>query len=216
MFYIEERDNEFIKYKVTLDVEKLTHLKSEIIENCSQISHKKYESDYEPYFIHQKRNGKDIRNYHSRKTLKKKEYFEETRDIYEIEYDEYKHSVLVEYINKLLLGDTSVIPLLKAYKGVSLVKDRVKVTLNVIRSDLEKELNKEILDINIGLLEINLKFLKEFQETVKRNQSQKRDMDYYQDIINCISLTEVNRLNKEEHIKEDDFIIPTYTKKYNK
>ena len=44
MYYIEEKDNELIKYEVEIDKENLLELRGKIIDECSAIEHKKNKS----------------------------------------------------------------------------------------------------------------------------------------------------------------------------
>ncbi len=61
MFYIEETDDELVKYEVELDTERLSSLKSEIIENCSEKSHNQFKCEDKSDLWTLK--DKDIRNY---------------------------------------------------------------------------------------------------------------------------------------------------------
>ena len=85
MIYFKKNDELIEKYQIIFNKEKVEKLKSEIINNCSFITHEEYESDYSPRFT-----DEIIRNFKCSLTGKKKDYFEETRDIYLYSYDEYK------------------------------------------------------------------------------------------------------------------------------
>jgi len=108
IIYYYDIDDEFInKYTVDIDSEKLKKLRYDIINNCSIILHKKYETIEEPNYF-------DIdhyRNYHSKKLglISTNDFHEPDKMNYLVEYDYYKHSKLVELIDRLLNGDTQVI-----------------------------------------------------------------------------------------------------------
>lgn len=175
MFYIEETGEEYIKYIVKINEKELLSIRKEIIDNCSEIRHykEKIDGDYDYSFFYKN----DIRNFKSKK-VGTKEYFP---DIYinvnEVEYDKYIHPKLAEYINRLLLGDATAIKELKKYKGNTLVKAKIKST------EVE-ESNAKIID-----------YLKNY---MKLNKNQKSDMNYYDEVMMCITLIEVDRINKEE------------------
>ena len=157
MYYYEETDNEIIKYEVKIDREKLLNLRYNIVNKCSKIKHYCYETDNLPelYFFE----DNDIRNYISRKTGEKKEYFEEERDVYEITYDEYQHPKLADYIDKLLQGNLKVLSKLKKYKGDSLEKDYVIELFNESKQIIMKELNKPLMNINVDDLVYEVEYL---------------------------------------------------------
>ncbi len=103
MYYIEETDNELVKYEVKFDTERLINLREKIVDNLSVIKHEDNETDGVPFssfFI-----DNDVRNYKATRTGKWKEYFEEDRPIYRIKYDIYQHPKLADYIDMILEGN---------------------------------------------------------------------------------------------------------------
>ena len=76
MLYFRKNDEVIEKYQISFDKEKIEKLKKEIINNCSFIKHKEYESDYSPRFT-----DEIIRNFTYTPTGKEKEYFEEISHI---------------------------------------------------------------------------------------------------------------------------------------
>lgn len=211
MYYIEETDNEVIKYEVTINSERLLALKEEIIENCSEISHHCYESDYE--LTHDYLQIHDIRDYHFTETGKKKDYFEETRDIYKIEYDEYDHPLIVDYIDILINGDTSVIPSLKNYSSFSHPLGKARESENAVKSTLIYYLNKPLEEIEIESLTQSIHTLSCLKEDIIKNINQKSVSVYYDDVMKCITLIEVDRINKDAIKRVEEFQGTSYTKK---
>ena len=211
MFYIEETDNELVKYEVELDIEKLSSLKVEIIDNCSKISHHCYESDYRlTYNFFQ---NHDIRNYHFTEKRKKKDYFEELRNIYKIEYDEYEHPLIVGYIDSLLKGETSVISSLKSYSSFTNPLEKARISENEAKSTLIKYLNKPLEEIKVESLTQSIHTLSRLKEDIIINQNQKSVAVYYDDVMKCITLTEVDRIDKDAIRKVEEFKGASYTKK---
>lgn len=211
MYYIEETDNEVIKYEVTINSERLLALKEEKIENCSEISHHCYESDYE--LTHYYLQNHDIRDYHFTETGKKKDYFEETRDIYKIEYDEYDHPLIVDYIDILINGDTSVIPSLKNYSSFSHPLGKARESENAVKSTLIYYLNKPLEEIEIESLTQSIHTLSCLKEDIIKNINQKSVSVYYDDVMKCITLIEVDRINKDAIKRVEEFQGTSYTKK---
>ena len=211
MYYYEETDNEIIKYEVKIDREKLLNLRYNIVNKCSKIKHYCYETDNLPelYFFE----DNDIRNYISRKTGEKKEYFEEERDVYEITYDEYQHPKLADYIDKLLQGNLKVLSKLKKYKGDSLEKDYVIELFNESKQIIMKELNKPLMNINVDDLVYEVEYLQTLQSMIKLNEKQENAISYYNAVMKCVTLTEVDRLNKDDIKRIREFQGNSYTKK---
>ena len=104
MYYIEQENDELVKYEVVIDQNELKKIKYKVITNCGEIKHHCYQSDYAPRDL----SFDHIGNY-SYKKVGTKEYFEETRDVYLYEYDEYSDTTLVTLIDRLLKGDMSAI-----------------------------------------------------------------------------------------------------------
>ena len=213
MIYIKETDEELIKYELEVDKDKLIQLREEIIENCSEIEHVEYESETEP--LQELETTFRIKNYYKRFTGKQKEYFEETKDIYKIEFDKYNFTPLVIYIDDILREDLSSYKKLESYKGNALVKENTELLNEAadIKDKIEKEVSKDFLDMEISIIKALLFRLAAIQETFKLNQNQQNDMNYYNDVIDCIKLKEVDRLDKETIKRVEEFQGISYTKK---
>ena len=67
--------------------------------------------------------------------------------------------------------------------------------------------------MEIPIIKALLFRLAAIQETFKLNQNQQNDMNYYNDVIDCIKLKEVDRLDKETIKRVEEFQGISYTKK---
>ena len=212
MFYIEETDDELVKYEVELDTERLSSLKSEIIENCSEKSHNQFKCvDKSDLW---RLEDKDIRNY-KESWLGQIKYFGCPKtDMYKIEYDIYKHTPLVMYIDRLLQGDGSVIKELKEYKGNTLLVEKAKSAIKHYIDNIKKEINKEdYIKINAFDIINGGENIKIYQKLIELNKNQLSDMYYYDDVMKCITLTEVDRIDKAAIRRVEEFQGISYTKK---
>ena len=212
MYYIEETDTEVIEYEVEIDKEKLLKLREKIIDECSAIEHKKInqvEGLLEPSFFE----GRDIRNYKERRIGRKEYFYAPDKDIYEIEYDEYHHTDIVRYIDYLLNGAPLGISLLKDYssscKPITLLKNSELEEKNTIK----KELKKPLKEMKISSLKQSINSLELLKEEIELNKNQVSDKIYYDAVMKCITLTEVDRLKKDDIKRIEEFQGITYTKK---
>ena len=190
MFYFKQNGEKIEKYHIAFNKEEIEKLKSEIINNCSFINHVEYSSDYPPKF----NNVSLIKNFRSTYT-EKKEYFEETRDVYLYSYDEYKPPYLVELIDKLLNEDiTSIDKILNYYISPNLsIEDNIKLV------------NQELTEIdieNINAKKEKLKELENLLELKKLNKKRQNIDTYYKqllslirfDLVDSLSINEIDRV----------------------
>ncbi|HIR59692.1 MAG TPA: hypothetical protein IAB38_06540 [Candidatus Onthousia excrementipullorum] len=207
MYYIEETDDELIKYEVEINEENLIELREKIINNCSNIIHHRYQYESELDFNMPK--GIYFKNYHSRKIEEPKDYFE----TYVIEYDEYMPTPLVNYIDYLLNGYAQIISLLKDYSlscnPILLVKQREIELKATLRRCLTEPLEK----IEIQALKESINSLEALKEERELNKNQVNDKIYYDDVMKCITLTEVDRMDKDTIRRVEEFQGTSYTKK---
>ena len=190
MIYFKQNNDKIEKYHITFNQEEIEQLKSDIIKNCSFIKHVEYSSDYEPKFD----NISLIKNFHST-YISKKEYFEETRDVYFYSYDEYQPPYLIELINNLLTGDSSSIDKILNYCiSNESIDDKIKL------------INQEINEIDISNIESKKEKLKELEnllEIKKLNKNRQNIDPYYQrlislikfDLVDTMSICEIERVN---------------------
>ncbi len=217
MYYIEETDDELIKYEVEINEENLIELREKIINNCSNIIHHRYQYESELDFNMPK--GIYFKNYHSRKVEEPKDYFE----TYVIEYDEYIPTPLVNYIDYLLNGDAQVISLLKYYSlscnPILLVKHQeveLKATLRRCLTEPLETIEIQALKESINSLEAlkqRINSLAALKENIEVNKNRVSESIYYDDVMKCITLTEVDRIDKDTIRRVEEFQGTSYTKK---
>ncbi len=134
--------------------------------------------------------------------------------MYKIEYDIYKHTPLVMYIDRLLQGDGSVIKELKEYKGNTLLAEKAKIVIKNYIDNIKKEINKEdYIKINAFDIINGGENIKIYQKLIELNKNQLSDMYYYDDVMKCITLTEVDRMDKDAIRRVEEFQGISYTKK---
>ena len=191
MNYYKLKDNIVEKYKVSFNSKEVEKFKNKIINDCSEIVHENYTSDYYVCF------SKDeiIRNYKETK-VGQKEYFEETRTVYEYSYDRYVVPYLVKLLNKLLKGEDVLTEIL-TYKTLD------KLPIDIKIDDLQKEL-KYIADTNTKEKIEKLKKLEKLLEAKKLNKNQK-PLSLYRDeltslfnfkLVDTLTLEELNKFQK--------------------
>lgn len=196
MYYIEQEGNYLVKYDIYIEIEKIIELKREIIEECSEIEHYSYDS----VFVLHYKDDLYIRNF-------QQSYigatFNDLRDKYHFEYDKYEEPELVKIIDSLLGNNGTVISKLK--KPV-----QPKTKKHQKENELKQEIN-DILSIDINELDITkIDELKEeiqkYQEYVKLNANRKSELEYYPKVLECIKLTEINRIDKNILMEAESFL----------
>ena len=94
MEYLRREDNDMVKYEITYDKDELDILARTILYKCGKRIHHSYESDYP-----------SATKYYENWNLKpvgEIEYWEETRTVYQVDYDEIKEPRLFTLINSLI------------------------------------------------------------------------------------------------------------------
>lgn len=109
MIYFEKNDKEIKKYEVQFDRKKVKEIREEIIDKCSLIEHKEYESDYAPY------DYTYIKNFAEPVAVGEMEYDTEIRTVYLYSYDLIIPPQLVKLIDRLLNGSESALDDIKNY-----------------------------------------------------------------------------------------------------
>ena len=187
MKYYNLKDDVIEKYNVTFDTKEIEKIKNKIINNCSDIVHKNYFSDYSPSFS----KSDIIRNYEERRTGDTKEYFEETRFIYEYSYDRYEPPYLVN--GKNVLED------ILTYKDIDSLPIDIKI---------EKK-EKEIKNIDDKNTKIKIEKLNEYEKLLKLkklNENQKPLSLYYDKLISLFKFELEDTLRVEELKKVQSFV----------
>ena len=153
-----------------------------------------YFSDYSPSFS----KNDIIRNYQERRTGEVKEYFEETRFIYEYSYDRYELPYLVNLLNELLSGK-NVLEDILTYKDIDSLPIDIKIE--------EKE--KEIKGIDDKNTKVKIEKLKEYEKLLKLkklNENQKPLSLYYDKLISLFKFELEDTLSMEEVKRVQSFI----------
>lgn len=194
MFYFRKNGEVIEKYQVHFDKDEIVKLKEKIINNCSFIQHRVYVSDYAPIFTNE-----IIGNFTCTPTGRKKEYFEETRDLYQYSYDEYKPPYLVELINQLLNGDS------KAIDNILNYDISTKSTLDDKINLANKEFNK-IAPEDISKKKEKLKELEDLLKAKELNKKQQSIDLYYAQLIGLIKFDLIDLLPINELVKIETFL----------
>ena len=208
MYYYDIEDFEIVKYEVELNIEKLNLLKIQIVNECSEIVHKSYETvNPSSHF-----NQSYIKNYLAQKTEKKDE---NNNDIYLISYDLYNVPYLVTLIDSLLNGNTSVINEIQNYKECfSIENSEICDTYNTLLNELNS-----VEDIKIYGVQENMEdkskrkdLLKQMEELLTKYQSErkvsydaKKIEKYRERVLNCIDFKLVKRISLKKFIEVINF-----------
>ena len=202
MVYLKRNNDVAEKYKVDFDKERIEKLKNEIVNKCSFIEHKEYESDsYISIDVN------TVKNFMCN-LIGKKEYFEEVRDVYFYQYDEYNPPYLVELINRLLKDDSSAI--------VEILNYDISHELSI--DDKIALVNKEFIKIDSKDITKRKEKLKEIERLLKvqeLNKDQQSIEFYYDqliglinfDLIDSISISKISRVESFLEIKLNDKLI---------
>ena len=207
MIYFRKNNDLIEKYNVNFDKSKIKNLRQEIIDNCSFIEHIEFESDYSPRFIDESL----IKNFYYKNTGEKKEYFEETRDIYFYSYDEYKPPYLIKLIDKLLNNEENVLRQIFSYDT------SIKTGIDEINNKIKK-LNTEFNKIDIYNIEDKKNKLNEIEELVKLkklNKNQKNIENYYNELITLIDIKLVDKISVSELKRIESFLEINLNNKIN-
>lgn len=208
MHYYDIEDFGIVKYEVELNINKLNLLKNQIINDCSEIVHKSYETTNISKYLE----CPYIKNYLVQKTGKRDK---NNDNVYLVSYDLYNVPYLFALINELLNGNTSVINEIKNYKECFFVGD---LEISDTYNNLLNELNS-IEDIKIYGAEENIEdkikrknLLKQLEELLTNHETKKRisydteKLNKYRFLVlNCINLKLINKISLEKIIEVRSF-----------
>lgn len=189
MYYIEQENDEYVKYEVSLDEEKLKDLKYKIVRDCGEIIPYCYEAtncSVNPYdWVH-------ISNYSDKfiRWYKPNDFCSSNEKIYEYSYEEYKDTKLCLLIDSLLKGDISAISEIKNPK-----LERKKASIKKPKKDLSKLLSLPANKIDTKEIEKLKKELEIYQNYLKLNKNRKSEREYYPLVLACIHMVEVERIS---------------------
>jgi len=173
MEYINFENDKVVKYDVSWDAEKLLVLYKEIVVRCGVREHKSYSTDYLP------RIPQLLMENYKEKVIGKKEYFEETRTFYHLEYNLIKEPSLAILIRQFLDNEN--------HELLSALLSEEKIIENNDQSEIDA---KELL----GQLAEKLNSNSDHFE-VKKITSQINEVDY-----NIKLNKSLNLLNQSDYI----------------
>ena len=183
MYYFKKNDDVIEKYQVHFEKEEVKKLQDEIINQCSIIKHEDYESDYIPKPL-DKRFMRNLKY----TLIGKKEYFEETRDIYSIQYDKYEPPYLVELIDRILKGDSKAIGELRHYQIFN--SNSIEEKINLV--------NKEMVSIPLSDIAQKKQKLEELENLLKEKTHCEEIASYYEQLIALLRLQFVDSIPVSE------------------
>lgn len=189
-----------LKYRVTTDLPKLLELMQEIKDTCSKVTHITGTSDYLP----RKPVKGEMRNFHKTE-VGEKEYFEETRTLYQFEYDLYEDSYLVELIEKLINTDTCNSTLIELYT----VSSEASIESQLDEIDEKLRINaEELQNGNPFDTKARAKNLNEIKRLLnQKNKTQEKTLEegYIDRIKDLLVFTFLDEMDEKSISKINDF-----------
>ena len=188
-YYKKDESGRIEKYSIVFNKEALIALKIEIINNCSEISHKEVTGPLTVAPNHfdflRIRNYKEVKEgrVHSR------DFYSQNEVIYTFSYDLYEPPYLVELIDELLEGN---IEAMEEIINPSFKKE--KESFNDRIQKLEEEISN-IPNLNYAEKVSKLEDLKNLVETAKLNSNQEDVRKYYKKVADEISLWLVDTID---------------------
>lgn len=192
MYYIEQVEDEYVKYEIYFNEIDLKILRDRIIENCGEIIHRCYFGTVDNYKVVNKYDIAHIKRYKEKYVR----YSSKHGSIYVYSYDQYLDTRLSELIDLLLAGDSSVIfeiknPIVKKMRKTEKLRNPEK-RLNRL---LTKEKISEKEACKLKELKQELKDYKNYQ---KLNKNRETDLKYYPLVLASINMKEVGRISADK------------------
>ncbi len=195
MYYFEVKDNQVIKYSLTLDEAKLKELRQEIIKRCSRITHHCHYANKDFPVTEQMKNISWI-------TSGVREFDDTSlEEHYSIEYDFYHYPLLVSLIDKVLTYDIKAVEQIKQLKDAPTQEE-----------ELLKEQKLLLLSLSGNQEEDNLAFKKlqdkinAYYEAKELNRNQVSDISYQEQVLSCIHVKKVKVLPLDMVLEVQDFL----------
>ena len=191
MYYIEQQEDELVKYEVKINVSELMLLKHKIVTECGKIIRHSYNNTCFPEY----NDYTHIRNFRYEKVG----VTEKSVDIYHIKYDQYEDTKLVTLIDKLLAGETKVIQELKNPISNIKVDEEQKIIEEIkkICDEIKSADTISIINLTEKLGEYSQK-LKQEQQSKMLNRDRKSDLEYYEETLSHIELIEISRIKLDK------------------
>lgn len=192
MIYYKIENENIVKYEVTIDIESLKKLRSEIIYKCSRITHECYKTTKTPNYF----DWEHILNYHEKKigVIEYNDFYSSPEDEYLVEYDYYHHPNLVKWIEKLIDGKTYVIEKIENMneqpidEEAILLKEQQEIIKDLMNID-NQEINKKI-----EVLTASQEKILNYQRQKKINKNQVSINDYKNKVLACIQFEKIDRM----------------------
>lgn len=210
MYYYKKEGINIIKYQIRLNEEILKKLKTEIILNCSTITHHHYKTTNTPNYF----DWEHIQNYKQKKVgvIEYNDFYSQPEDEYLVDYDYLEHPPLVGYIDDLLKGNTSVIEKIEKMKDEILDKERIiLVEQQTIIQKLSNTNNKNKQQL-IDLLNESQKKLLEYYKEKELNKNQVPVSKYKNKILDCILMEEVEKIPLKNVLEVVNFLYESNNK----
>ncbi len=203
MIYFKKNDKEIKKYEVSFDRKKVEKLKKEIIDKCSLIEHKEYESDYAPY------DYTYIKNFAEPVAVGEMEYDTEIRTVYLYSYDLIIPPQLVKLIDRLLNGSESALDDIKNYD--TSIKDELGEQIKKKSEEFDNIPNENIKERLAKLEEIN-----ELLKKQKLNINCQPIEPYYNRLLALITEELVDSIPLQDVERVESFLNVDLTKDIEK
>ena len=202
MEYLRREDNDMVKYEITYDKDELDILARTILYKCGKRIHHSYESDYP-----------SATKYYENWNLKpvgEIEYWEETRTVYQVDYDEIKEPRLFTLINSLIkYQQTFLIDFLFNDERVKDEEDDDGLSrIAKLNEELIKLVSHEGFNDYDKAIDI-LSTIKEIDEQIKINNNinscRLDENDYIPDIKKHIRIQEIARMDYDTYTSVLEF-----------
>lgn len=196
MYYIEQEDNELVKYEVTIERKKLEKIRDEIIWKCGEVIHRSYKGA--GVLRPTSEQMRYLENYTMEEAGIQENLGGPNTQLYRFEYDEHCETELSLLIKQLLCGNTKAIEKIENHTFDS--KENIKAKIQQGRKELSEKIQKvlsvDISEIDTDELEKLKKEIKLQQNYMELNDNIKSDLEYYEQVMNCIHFTEIERIDK--------------------
>ena len=204
MYYYKIKDGYVIQYFVSLDLDRLKNLRTDIIENCSTIKHMHYKTAKRP----NQYDAEHIRNYRERfiRVIQYNDLCSNDEDEYEVEYDLLVHHEMVSYIDSLIGGNTSFISKIEDKQDNNddeekiLWEENKKLIQNIIHGTQDE------IQFNVNLLNQNIEKLSQYSREKELNKYQSPIVIYQKQVLECIHLKEVSKISLNTVLEIQDFL----------
>lgn len=185
MYYYKIIGENIVKFKITLGVEALVKLRSEIINKCSHIKHitNKVPDSLKPDIF----DVSHIRNYKEKVIGRVDKGFYSNPEVeYFVEYDYYEHPILVKYIDDLLHGDTSSIEKIENMNIESSNEEKTFLEYQEQIIESLKDGTSNDRSKQIELLKQNNQKIIDYYNEHELNKNQISANEYKKKVLSCI------------------------------